>query len=129
MIIDIGAAKMAGTPGEFDGSVLPNLYGDILSDVAAQIAGGPQLVLEPGWSFDPPALVAHDREATTIPAQLRVDLGRELVRGCRAGGERDESGRHPLVAGLYPHYAVWSQQAANLVRRDPARSGGSFSMK
>lgn len=38
-IIDIGAAKMADTPNAFDVIVLPNLYGDILSDVAAQIAG------------------------------------------------------------------------------------------
>lgn len=38
-IVDIGAAKMADTPEEFDVIVLPNLYGDVLSDVAAQIAG------------------------------------------------------------------------------------------
>ena len=38
-IVDIGAAKLADTPEAFDGVVLPNLYGDILSDVAAQIAG------------------------------------------------------------------------------------------
>jgi len=38
-IIDIGAAKMADTPEAFDLIVMPNLYGDILSDVAAQIAG------------------------------------------------------------------------------------------
>ncbi|GAB5467571.1 MAG: NADP-dependent isocitrate dehydrogenase [Rhodospirillales bacterium] len=38
-IIDIGAAKMADTPEAFDLLVMPNLYGDVLSDVAAQIAG------------------------------------------------------------------------------------------
>ncbi len=38
-IIDIGAAKMADTPEVFDVIVMPNLYGDVLSDVAAQIAG------------------------------------------------------------------------------------------
>ena len=38
-IVDIGAAKLADTPEVFDVIVLPNLYGDILSDVAAQIAG------------------------------------------------------------------------------------------
>jgi len=38
-IVDIGAAKMADTPENFDVIVLPNLYGDVLSDVAAQIAG------------------------------------------------------------------------------------------
>ena len=38
-IVDIGAAKMADTPEAFDTIIMPNLYGDILSDVAAQIAG------------------------------------------------------------------------------------------
>ena len=38
-IVDIGAAKLADTPEAFDVVVMPNLYGDILSDVAAQIAG------------------------------------------------------------------------------------------
>ena len=38
-IVDIGAAKLADSPEVFDVLVLPNLYGDILSDVAAQIAG------------------------------------------------------------------------------------------
>lgn len=38
-IVDIGAAKLADTPEDFDVIVMPNLYGDVLSDVAAQIAG------------------------------------------------------------------------------------------
>ena len=38
-IVDIGAARLADTPGYFDVVVMPNLYGDILSDVAAQITG------------------------------------------------------------------------------------------
>lgn len=43
-IVDIGAAKLADNPNLFDVIVLPNLYGDILSDVAAQIAGSVGLV-------------------------------------------------------------------------------------
>jgi isocitrate dehydrogenase len=38
-IIDIGMAKIADTPEAFDVIIMPNLYGDIASDVAAQIAG------------------------------------------------------------------------------------------
>jgi isocitrate dehydrogenase len=38
-IVDIGSAKLADTPEAFDVIVMPNLYGDILSDVSAQIAG------------------------------------------------------------------------------------------
>ncbi|NRA43737.1 MAG: NADP-dependent isocitrate dehydrogenase [Oligoflexales bacterium] len=38
-IIDIGAAKFADTPEAFDTIVVPNLYGDVMSDISAQIAG------------------------------------------------------------------------------------------
>ena len=38
-IIDIGAAKMVTDPSRFDIILLPNLYGDILSDIAVQMAG------------------------------------------------------------------------------------------
>jgi len=39
MIVDIGTAKVAAHPEMFDVIVLPNLYGDIISDVAAEISG------------------------------------------------------------------------------------------
>lgn len=39
MIIDIGAAKIAAQPHTFDVIVTPNLYGDIISDIAAEITG------------------------------------------------------------------------------------------
>lgn len=38
-IIDIGAARLATRPGLFDVVVTPNLYGDILSDIAAEVSG------------------------------------------------------------------------------------------
>jgi len=39
LIVDAGAAMLADEPERFDVVVTPNLYGDILSDVAAQVAG------------------------------------------------------------------------------------------
>lgn len=39
IIIDIGAARLADSPEMFDVIVTLNLYGDILSDIAAQISG------------------------------------------------------------------------------------------
>ncbi len=39
LIIDIGTALVAAKPERFDVIVTSNLYGDILSDVAAQVAG------------------------------------------------------------------------------------------
>jgi isocitrate dehydrogenase len=38
-IVDIGAARLADTPERFDVLLTLNLYGDILSDIAAQLAG------------------------------------------------------------------------------------------
>jgi isocitrate dehydrogenase len=38
-IIDIGAARLSAQPERFDVVVTLNLYGDILSDIAAQVAG------------------------------------------------------------------------------------------
>ena len=38
-IIDIGSALLADTPEQFDVIVTLNLYGDIISDIAAQVAG------------------------------------------------------------------------------------------
>ncbi len=38
-IVDIGAALLADRPEDFDVIVTPNLYGDVISDIAAQIAG------------------------------------------------------------------------------------------
>ncbi len=39
IIVDIAAARLADTPERYDVMVMPNLYGDILSDIAAQITG------------------------------------------------------------------------------------------
>ena len=38
-IIDIGSARLANTPNDYDVIVTSNLYGDIISDIAAEIAG------------------------------------------------------------------------------------------
>lgn len=39
LIVDIGTALVADTPERFDVVVMPNLYGDIVSDVTSQISG------------------------------------------------------------------------------------------
>ncbi|MEO1688426.1 MAG: isocitrate/isopropylmalate family dehydrogenase, partial [Pseudomonadota bacterium] len=43
MIADAAAAKLVEAPERFDVIVAPNLYGDILGDLAAQLAGRPAL--------------------------------------------------------------------------------------
>ena len=39
MIVDIGSAKIAVDPCRFDVVLAPNLYGDIISDIAAEVTG------------------------------------------------------------------------------------------
>ncbi len=38
-IVDIGAARLASRPGDFDVVVTLNLYGDIISDIVAEVSG------------------------------------------------------------------------------------------
>jgi len=47
-IVDIGAAKLADTPEAFDVCVMPNLYGDVLSDVAERVHNAWLRTLEDG---------------------------------------------------------------------------------
>lgn len=44
LIVDHGIGKIASDPTRFDVVVAPNLYGDIVSDVAAEVAGSSALV-------------------------------------------------------------------------------------
>jgi isocitrate dehydrogenase len=69
-IVDIGAARMADTPEIFDVVVMPNLYGDVLSDVAAEVAGsvglagsaniGAQCAMFEAIHGSAPGLAGHD---------------------------------------------------------------------
>jgi isocitrate dehydrogenase len=43
-IIDIGSARLAANPEQYDVIVTSNLYGDIISDIAAEIAGSVGMV-------------------------------------------------------------------------------------
>ena len=40
MIVDAISMKLVQTPQDYDVLVMPNLYGDILSDLAAELVGG-----------------------------------------------------------------------------------------
>ena len=37
LLVDIGAARIAARPEDFDVIVAPNLFGDIVSDIAAEV--------------------------------------------------------------------------------------------
>jgi isocitrate dehydrogenase len=81
-IVDIGAAKMADTPEAFDVIVMPNLYGDILSDVAAQIAGSVGLAgsASPGQPTSAPGPRCSRR--FTARRRAAPDRTSRIPRGC-----------------------------------------------
>jgi isocitrate dehydrogenase len=99
MIVDAAAARMAEAPESFDVIVAPNLYGDILADLAAQMAGRPSLT--PSVRIGPQAAVFEPVHGTAAhiagkgaanPSGLilsAVKLLRHLGRGGAARLVRD----------------------------------------
>lgn len=71
-IVNIGATNLADTPETFDVLVMPNLYGGVLSDVAAQIVGS--VGLAPSANIGAGAMF----EATHGSAPRRAD--RDLTK-------------------------------------------------
>lgn len=88
-IIDIGTARLAAQPERFDVIVTLNLYGDILSDVASQIAGsvglggsanvGPKVAMFEAVHGSAPDVagkgIANPSGLLTAAAQMLVHLG------------------------------------------------------
>jgi isocitrate dehydrogenase len=72
-IVDIGAARLADTPEIFDVIVTLNLYGDILSDVAAQLTGGVGLAGSSNIGVDCAMFEAIHGSAPTLAGQDRAN--------------------------------------------------------
>lgn len=67
--IDIGAAHIAARPGYFDVVVTPNLYGDIVSDIAAEITGSVGLAPSANIGFEHSMFEAIHGTAPAIAGQ------------------------------------------------------------
>jgi isocitrate dehydrogenase len=80
-IVDIGAAKLADTPELFDVIVMPNLYGDVLSDVAAQIAGSVGLAGSANIGEQCAMFEAIHGSAPRLAAQNRANPSGLLLAG------------------------------------------------
>ena len=98
-IVDIGAAKLADTPEMFDVIVMPNLYGDILSDVAAQITGSVGLAGSANIGAGFAMFEAIHGSAPRIAGMNKANpsgllLGSPIHTECVA---QDPGGRHPYL--------------------------------
>jgi isocitrate dehydrogenase (NAD+) len=71
MIVDNAAQQLVVKPEQFDVLVMPNLYGDILSDLAAGLVGG--LGLAPGANIGSKASI-FEAVHGTWPAAAGKDL-------------------------------------------------------
>lgn len=84
MIVDIGAALLADRPEKFDVVLAPNLYGDILSDIGAQVAGsvglagsaniGPDFALFEAVHGSAPDIAGQDKANPSGMLQAAVQL-------------------------------------------------------
>jgi isocitrate dehydrogenase len=84
MIVDIGAALLADRPARFDVVLAPNLYGDILSDIGAQVAGsvglagsaniGPDFALFEAVHGSAPDIAGQDKANPSGMLQAAVQL-------------------------------------------------------
>ena len=95
-IVDNLCMQLVGRPEEYDVLVLPNLYGDIVSDLAAGLIGG--LGLAPGGNFGTHAAVFEPTHgsAPKYAGQNKVNPMAMMLSGVmmlRHLGEREAAGR------------------------------------
>jgi isocitrate dehydrogenase (NAD+) len=75
-VVDALCMELVMRPEEFDGLLLPNLYGDIVSDLAAGLVGG--LGLAPGANFGP-ACAMFEAVHGTAPDIAGKDLANPMA--------------------------------------------------
>ncbi len=110
LIIDIGTALLADRPAEFDVIIAPNLYGDILSDVAAQLTGsvglggsaniGPDFAMFEAVHGSAPDIAGQDMANPTGLLFAALELLRYI--GADAAAERIQAAwQHTMQDGLH----------------------------
>jgi isocitrate dehydrogenase len=82
MIVDIAAAKLAADPKRFDVIVTGNLYGDILSDIAAEVAGSVGLAPSANIGRSAAMFEAIHGSAPDIAGQGIANPSGLLLAGC-----------------------------------------------
>ena len=82
MIIDIGAAKIASEPEKFDVIVTTNLYGDIISDIAAELPVPSGLVVPPTL-----APISQCSKRSTVPPPISRARASPILRPVARRGD------------------------------------------
>jgi isocitrate dehydrogenase len=119
-IIDIGAAKLAAQPDLFDVIVTPNLYGDIVSDIAAEVTGS--VGLAPSANIGPHGAMfeAIHGSAPTIAGQDVANPSGLLLAGVMM---LVHLGQADVATAIHN---AWKRTLEDgIVTADLARGGGS----
>uniref|UniRef100_A0A2R8M563 Isocitrate dehydrogenase [NAD] subunit beta, mitochondrial n=1 Tax=Callithrix jacchus TaxID=9483 RepID=A0A2R8M563_CALJA len=87
MIIDNCCMQLVQNPYQFDVLVMPNLYGNIIDNLAAGLVGGAGVV--PGESYSAEYAVFETSRVS-------------LQHDCRCGKEGDQSWQDPICCSLFP---------------------------
>jgi isocitrate dehydrogenase len=97
-IIDIGAARLAARPGDFDVIVTGNLYGDIISDIASEISGSVGIGASYNKGYDCAMFEAVHGSAPDIAGQNVANPSGLLLAGVMM---LDHIGQHDIAAKVH----------------------------
>ncbi len=97
-IIDIGTARLAARPGDFDVIVTGNLYGDILSDIASEISGSVGIGASYNKGYDCAMFEAVHGSAPDIAGKNLANPSGLLLAGVMM---MDHIGQHDVAAKVH----------------------------
>ena len=106
-IVDIATARIAARPGSYDVIVTSNLYGDIISDVVAEVAGSVGLAGSANIGASSALFEAIHGSAPDIAGIVCVVHGRVRVLACAWAFPRGHIAAVPACIAV-PSYVVVS---------------------
>lgn len=125
MIIDIGMARAAKNPERFEVIVTPNLYGDILSDVLAEQAGGIGLAPSMNLGVGVAMFEAVHGTAPDIAGQNIANPGGLLLAACLMLNHVGEGDAARKIHGAFLRTLEDGVHTADLVGETTTRTVGT----
>ncbi|MCY3773251.1 MAG: 3-isopropylmalate dehydrogenase [Gemmatimonadetes bacterium] len=119
-IVDAGAMNLIQRPAEYDVIVMPNMFGDILGDEAAVLAGSIGMIPSAEMSLDSTSLYepihgsANDIEGKNVANPLAMILSAALLLryslNCPAGADEIDRAVGKVIEGGYRTADIWTSE-------------------
>ena len=119
-IVDAGAMNLILRPAEYDVIVMPNMFGDILGDEAAVLAGSIGMIPSAEISLDSTSLYepihgsANDIEGKNVANPLATILSAALLLryslGCPEGADDIDRAVGKVIDGGYRTADIWTSE-------------------